>query len=316
MARYLDPRIDIIFKRIFGEHPDMLISFLNAVMPFSAKQKIKHIEYLPAEQVPINPDDRDSTVDVKCRDRSGRVFIIEMQMLWNKNFMKRIVFNAGKAYVKQLAKGDDYMLLQPVYTLSILNTNFDKKTGKFFHHYKIVNIENSDEVIHDLQFVLIELLKFKPKTWSRRKVAVLWLRFLKEVNESMRALPPEMAENELIRQAAELCEEAAFTPGELEKYEQRKDAIRSVNTLIEGGRQEGLAEGLKKGMAEGEAIGLEKGEAIGLEKGEAIVLEKGEAQAMIKVVQNSRAKGLSIEAIAAITGFTEDKITEIIKHKP
>ncbi|MDR2809813.1 MAG: Rpn family recombination-promoting nuclease/putative transposase, partial [Tannerellaceae bacterium] len=33
MAHYLDPKNDLVFKRIFGEHPDLLISFLNALMP-------------------------------------------------------------------------------------------------------------------------------------------------------------------------------------------------------------------------------------------------------------------------------------------
>ncbi|MDR0395219.1 MAG: Rpn family recombination-promoting nuclease/putative transposase, partial [Tannerella sp.] len=33
MARYLDPKNDLIFKRIFGEHPHLLVSFLNALMP-------------------------------------------------------------------------------------------------------------------------------------------------------------------------------------------------------------------------------------------------------------------------------------------
>ena len=31
MARYLDPRNDLTFKRIFGEHSDLLIHFLNAI---------------------------------------------------------------------------------------------------------------------------------------------------------------------------------------------------------------------------------------------------------------------------------------------
>ena len=30
MARYLEPKNDWTFKRIFGEHPDVLIDFLNA----------------------------------------------------------------------------------------------------------------------------------------------------------------------------------------------------------------------------------------------------------------------------------------------
>jgi len=43
-------------------------------------------------------------VDVKCKDKSGRLFIIEMQMLWIDDFMNRIVFNSSKLYVRQLDK--------------------------------------------------------------------------------------------------------------------------------------------------------------------------------------------------------------------
>jgi hypothetical protein len=39
MAHYLDPKNDFIFKRIFGEHPDLLISFLNALMPLEPGKK-------------------------------------------------------------------------------------------------------------------------------------------------------------------------------------------------------------------------------------------------------------------------------------
>ena len=34
MSRFLDPRSDIVFKRIFGEHPDILRDFLNGLLPF------------------------------------------------------------------------------------------------------------------------------------------------------------------------------------------------------------------------------------------------------------------------------------------
>lgn len=30
MSRYLDPKADVVFKRIFGEHPHLLKNFLNA----------------------------------------------------------------------------------------------------------------------------------------------------------------------------------------------------------------------------------------------------------------------------------------------
>jgi hypothetical protein len=40
MARYLDPKNDLPFMRIFGEHLDLLQSFLNALMPLEKDQQI------------------------------------------------------------------------------------------------------------------------------------------------------------------------------------------------------------------------------------------------------------------------------------
>jgi hypothetical protein len=44
MPHYLDPKNDFIFKRIFGEHPDLLISFLNALMPLEPGKVIESVE--------------------------------------------------------------------------------------------------------------------------------------------------------------------------------------------------------------------------------------------------------------------------------
>ncbi|MDR3268753.1 MAG: Rpn family recombination-promoting nuclease/putative transposase, partial [Tannerella sp.] len=100
MAHYLDPKNDLVFKRIFGEHPDLLISFLNALMPLKAGRQIESVEYLPPELVPLNPTLKNSIVDVRCKDNYGRQFIVEMQMYWNSAFTNRMVFNASKAYVR------------------------------------------------------------------------------------------------------------------------------------------------------------------------------------------------------------------------
>ena len=286
MARYLDPKNDLTFKRIFGEHPDLVINFLNEMMPFPPDRLIDQVEYLLAEQVPDIPGRKNSIVDVKCKDKSGRVFIIEMQMLWTDDFTNRMVFNAGKAYVKQLEKGESYHLLHPVYTLALLNENFDDKTKEFYHHYQIVNRDNPQEVIEGLEFILVELQKFQSEKWNDRKVASLWMRFLREVGEGLLELPEELANNEQIRKAAELCEEGAFTPEELAVYEGFWDAVSVEKTIREGS----LAKGRAEGRVEGEAIGLEK------------------------VVINSHRAGHSIEAISIITGLTAEQIIEILKR--
>ena len=313
MARYLDPKNDLTFKRIFGEHPDLLIDFLNALMPLTPNRLITEIEYLPAEQVPDNPGKKNSLVDVKCKDRSGSVFIIEMQMLWTDDFMQRLVFNAGKAYIRQIDRGESYHLLQPVYTLAILNENYDDRTEQFYHHYRIINSENTGEVIEGLEFVLVELLKFQSGKWSDRKMAALWLRFLKEVNERMSVLPEELANNERICQAARLCEEAGFTPSELAAYEAYWDWVRTEKTIREGA--------LAKGRLEGEEIGLAKGEEIGLAKGEServrLKTELDAKQAEIeekqqRMVLNCHRKGFSIDIISSLTGLSHGEIIKIL----
>ena len=286
MARYLDPKNDLTFKRIFGEHPELLINFLNAVMPFESDRHILEIEYLSADLTPDNPTKKYSLVDVRCRDNYMRQFIVEMQMYWDKAFYSRIVFNAGKAYVRQLDRAENYHLLQPVYTLAILNESFDHKTPQFYHHYQIVNRENTDEIIPGLEFVLVELRKFSPETITDRKLAVLWLRFLNEVGENMRILPPELQENDYIRQAAELCEEAAFTPQELAAYEKYWDIIRTEKTLFESAWR--------------------KGEAAGRAAGETKTLER--------IVVDGKRNGFSLEQIQSLTKLDLEQITEILKR--
>ena len=53
--RYLDPKNDLTFKKVFGQHPHLLQSFLNALLPLAEGQEIVSLEYLPAELVPEVP---------------------------------------------------------------------------------------------------------------------------------------------------------------------------------------------------------------------------------------------------------------------
>ena len=309
MARYLDPKADLTFKRIFSQHPKLLISFLNAVLPFEPDRFIEEVEYLPSEMVPDSPGRKYSIVDVRCKDNSKRQFIVEMQATWEEGFMSRILFNAGKAYVQQLDKGQKYELLQPVYTLAILSRNFDHESDRFFHHYKIINVENTDAVIEGLEFVLVELTeKFRPETMTDRRLAVLWLRFLKEVGEKMYSLPPEMQENEDIRLAAELCEVGGFTPVEMAAYEKYWDMVSTELTALSGASKRGLKEGKAIGLEEGKAIGLEEGKAIGLEEGKTIGLEEGKTIGLKegKTIGLEEGKTIGLEEGKAI-GLEEGK---------
>jgi len=226
MAKYLDPKIDVLFKKIFGENKGLLISFLNSLLPLEDGQEIMTIEYLSPEQVPDTMLGKNSIVDVKCTDNAGRSFLVEMQSEWSNLFRKRLLINGSKAVVRQMDKrsseerAKQFHELKPVYVLAVVNGRFTKGSD-WYHHLQIMDLKNPDVVIEGLDYVLLELPNFTPETWTRahKKLAILWLRFLKEIDGYIDKLPDEFVENELIHSAIKICEASALTEKELYAYD-------------------------------------------------------------------------------------------------
>ncbi len=118
---------------------------MNAVLPLAEDRLIDSLEYLPAEQTPQIPTFKNTIVDVKCRDKQGRIFIVEMQIQFVPSFMQRMLFGTSQAYIKQLEKGEDYDSLNPVLRAGLIGKCFDKETDNCYHHYKMVNIQKPRE---------------------------------------------------------------------------------------------------------------------------------------------------------------------------
>jgi predicted transposase/invertase (TIGR01784 family) len=238
MAKYLDPKVDVLFKKIFGENKDLVISFLNSLLPLDAGKEIVTIEYLSPEQTPETPLGKNSIVDVRCIDNDGRAFIVEMQSEWTNIFRKRLLINGSKAVVRQMDKkstedkAKKFDELKPVYVLAVVNANFSKGTD-WYHHLKIMDGKNPDVVLDGLDYVLVELPNFTHETWTyaHKQLAVLWLRFLKEIDGYIEKLPKELTKNKLIRRAIKMCEEAALTPQERDAYERAKEQAQWDDTI-------------------------------------------------------------------------------------
>ena len=300
--RYLDPKNDLVFKRVFGGHAHILLSFLNAMLPLEEGQIIKEIFYLPPELVPDIPIFKNSIVDVRCKDNQGRQFIVEMQMLWTDSFKRRVLFNASKAYIRQLDKGTEYKGLQPVYGLSLINEIFERDTEEFYHHYRMIHVGDQTKTIDGLQLIFVELPKFKANTFEHRKLKVLWMRYLSEIQNGQEMLSQELL-TELnsvpeIAEALELAKESGYTKAELEEYDKYWDAIRTERTLIADAEAKGIA----LGREEGEEIGIQKGEEIGIQKNK------------IAVIINSFENKIPISLIANITQLSEDEVLKILRE--
>ena len=315
MPHYLDPKADVVFKKIFGQHPHLLKSFLNALLPLPEEGFIESLEYLPSEQAPQIPAFKTTIVDVKCKDIQGRTFIVEMQIQWTTGFMQRMLFNASKAYIRQLLKGEEFHLLKPVYGLGLINSEFNPIPTEWYHHYKIVNVEKPQYEIKDLQLVFIELPKFKARTFADKKLQVLWLRFMSELNSETRQIPREWLEVPEIKEAVELAEEAAFTPGELEAYDRYWDAVSVERTLISGSYNSGLEQGIvigeEKGIEKGIVIGEEKGIEKGIKIGESKQEAKAHAEKLI-IARNLLNLGMEQHQIAKITGLSLVEIEALL----
>lgn len=229
-----------------------------------------------------------------CESLKGKFHWATHQMTWSASFTKRLLFGVSKAYVQQLDSGENYVALCPVYGLGIVNAIFDRSTEEWFHHYRTVNIKNTSKVLEGLELVFLELPKFKPQTLEHKKMGVLWLRFLREINEKMVDVPQEFTDNPELSRAMELAQESSYTPAELEAYDKYWDAVRVEKTLTIDAFQEGKSEGIEIGKAEGIELGEAKGRA------EKIVIIKG----MLKA-------GISIDVIAEVSGLSSEQIEKL-----
>lgn len=285
--RYLNPKADLTFKRVFGEHPDLVKSFLNALLPLEPEENITDIEYLPSEMVPENPLRKNSIVDVRCKDNKGRYFIVEMQMIWSPEFKQRVLFNASKAYVRQMDSGEKYDLLQPVYSLNLVNDIFEPELEEYYHYYRLVHMQHSERVINGLQLVFVELPKFTPHTYSEKKMQILWLRYLTEIDEKTREVPEELLQNPEIKKAVTVLEESAFTPEQLLGYEKFWDIISVEKTLVSSAERKGKEEGKKEGI------------------------EEGKKEEKLLIASNAKKQGLSPDMISSLTGLSIEEIDRL-----
>ncbi len=231
---YLDPKNDIVFKRIFGEHPNVVISLLNALLPISSP--IQSIEYLPIEQVPDVLGLKNTLVDVKCKDNTGRIFFVEMQNLWTRFFKQRVLFNASKAYVRQLETKMTFDKLRPVYSLNFVNEHIYAAENQYYRHYAICETADSQKRIEGLEFIFIDLIEFQrllqqqAAIIERKTIKALWLRFLTEINERVTEPPADLTAVNEIAFSLEICRKMAMNEAALALYEKYWDEIRVEKT--------------------------------------------------------------------------------------
>ena len=306
--RYLDPKADLTFKRVFGEHPDLVISLLNALLPFQTKEEeIQSVEYLTPFHAPDNLFFNENVVNVKCTNNNGSHFFVQIQTFWAPSFSLHVKPNSSKAYISKLGKRIGMNYQEPVFSLNLVREIVDADVDNYYHFYDIVQDDLTERIIDNFHLVFVELPKFTPHTMGGKRMQVLWLRYLTEIDGYMETVPQELLDIPEINKAMEVVEESAYTPEQLLGYDKFWDIIRTENTLYNSGVRQGMEKGRLEGREEGRLEGME----LGVQKGRKEGREEGQKDEKIANARKMKSYGLALEMISDITGLTIDEVRDL-----
>ena len=283
MGRYIDPRTDFGFKRLFGQEDskDILKQFLLDIL--ALPHPITELTYIPVEQLPASPEGRRGVYDIYCVDTMGRRFIVEMQQIKQSNIKERVLFYSTFAITYQAQRGTDWQFnLLPVYCIAILDFATVADDETYLRRIQLMDT-NAHTVFYDkLTFVFIELAKFE-RTLADLSQADKWVYLLKHMPE-LQNIPAELAAASFQKVFA-IAEEAALSPDERWLYEGSLKQARDAYAQLAYAHQEGLTEGIAQGITQGQ--------------------EAGRQAERIELARSMVGRGLEHKLISELTGLSE-----------
>ena len=307
LDKFLDPKNDLAFKRVFGseKNKDILIQFLNDILDHQYIGEIRAITFLPTIQDPEVAANKQSIVDVLCQDQHGVQYIVEMQVTTTTGFQKRAQYYASKAYSGQLFAGDDYQKLRDVIFLAITNFTMFPEESAIKSNHIILNSDTYTHKLQGLRFIFIELPKFTKKIEELTSIRDKWYYYLKYApSTTPEAYWQLVKDSPALKRAYDELERFSWSAEELTKYDQiiKRDKDNASAWIAH------FQKGEEKGRQEGKAAGLEEGEKKGIEKGLKEGREEGIQQEKLEIAKQMLSKGLDMQLICEMTGLSEQRI--------
>jgi predicted transposase/invertase (TIGR01784 family) len=287
---------DFVFKYVFGSETStsILRSFLTAVqtdagLPAVAEVKIRN-PFNPAESY----DDKTSVVDVRARDVNGTVYTVEVQALPEAAFRERALYYWAQAYAGQLGKGQDYNQLSPVVGVNIVDFTIFPETASVHTTFQLMPRPNGPVILTDhLAIHFLELPKLRddtaPTVGSPHVSTTLqrWLYYMHERGEVNAMEDPILLqilkEDPDIEDAEELYQQFVANDELREKYQDRIKAERDRRSQIIYAERQGEKRGL----------------------------EQGAARKQSEIAKRMKARGMSNDEIAELTGLSAEEINRI-----
>ncbi len=245
MMNFLDPKVDIAFKKIFGskEHKHLTMNFLNSILNLPQEKLIQSIDLIETEQMPVRLTGKKVYYDIYCINKQNNHFIIEIQLLNQFNFVPRSEYYTARALSSQLDKGKDYLDLLPVIFIGIVDFHLfdaEESNNDVISSYSIYNDKNLKKRRNSLmQFYYIELPKFTKTLDELETVADRWIYFFKNAH-TLQTVPEPLSE---LQEAFTILDQLQWSNLDLDEYSEEQEMIDQQRRQQEGSFEEGKAEG-------------------------------------------------------------------------
>ena len=258
MARFIDPRVDWAFKRIFGSEDtkECLITFLNGL--FEDELVIKDVTFAKTEKLGLRPDDRGVVFDVYCITNEGKHVIVEMQKKEQEYFADRALYYTARAIVQQGVRGIWDYHLAPVYTVCFMDFVSSSPILKKFRTDLVLTDLQTRQLVSDrMRIVYLQLPLFDKHTEAEcMDIFDCWIYIMKNMN--MFEQMPFSEKYPVFRKLAEIGDLRKLSREELELYDEDIKNMRDIYATRKFDEKKGIEIGMAKGRAEGRAEGMEK----------------------------------------------------------
>ncbi|CYV40180.1 Rpn family recombination-promoting nuclease/putative transposase [Streptococcus suis] len=290
----INPMADIAAKKIFSDH-EITIDFIETFLGFRPKA----VQILNGTLADVKKEREgyfSTTVDILARLDDGTQVIIEIQVVHQHSFIKRLWTYSCQHLVKDLPNVRDkvkrthdmYDKISPIYSIALVASRyFDDKHP--IHSFVLTAEENGQalelpfgkegQLKKPFEMVVIELNKLSEGSLGRNQR--LWMEFFANREFSQQ-------QTDVISKAEHLLDRNTWTEEEKKMIDQL--AYSAANHFGEletsfllgrsRGREEGLQQGLQQGLLDGQ----------------------------LKIAQQMLAEGFAVDMIVRLTGLSQEEL--------
>ena len=251
-------------------------------------EKVVYTQY--EKTIDIRKDSKSIRLDVYVKDSLGTVYSVEMQNLKKDDLTKRSRYYHDLIDLDLLEKGCRYKELNNSYVIFICD--FDL-FGEGYYKY---TFQNQCREVKTLYLNDGQTTIFMNTEGYKGNISDDCRLFLKAIKSEFTEAPFSAilkTEVEHIKSSTKWRSEymilSQWLEDELEegRKKQREEAL-----------EEGIAEGRRRGLELGKKEGIEQGKKEGIEQGKKEGIEQGEKHAVVSIICNNLARGMSSSDIA------------------